>query len=91
LWIGTGGRDVAALVLPVLKPKTYLPVHWDGLWRPFKAGVETPYSDPDLAALLAAADVRLAPPAQYMDKWRLDRAGLHAVDNSAMKRKLGFH
>jgi hypothetical protein len=91
LWIGTAGRDVAALVLPVLKPKAYLPVHWDGLWRPFKAGVEAPFADPDLAASLAAAGVKLVAPAQYMDKWRLDHDGVHPLDNSAVKKKLGFH
>jgi L-ascorbate metabolism protein UlaG (beta-lactamase superfamily) len=91
LWIATGGADVAALVLPVLKPKAYLPVHWDGLWRPFKAGVETPFSDPGLAAALAAANVELVAPGQYMDKWRLDRSGMHALDNADIKRKLGFH
>ncbi|HZL92863.1 MAG TPA: hypothetical protein VFB99_04435, partial [Vicinamibacterales bacterium] len=30
LWIGTGGEAIARLVLPALKPKAYLPVHWDG-------------------------------------------------------------
>jgi len=75
LWIATGGVEVARLVLPVLQPKAYLPVHWDGLWRPFKAGVEAPFSDPDLATALAAANVRLVAPAQYMDEWRLDRSG----------------
>jgi L-ascorbate metabolism protein UlaG (beta-lactamase superfamily) len=91
LWIGTGGRDVAALVLPVLNPKAYLPVHWDGLWRPFKAGVEAPFSDPELAALLATAGVKLVAPAQYMDKWRLDHDGMHPLDNTAIKSRLGFH
>ena len=91
LWIGTGGRDVAALVLPVLKPKAYLPVHWDGLWRPFKAGVEAPFSDPDLAATLTEAGVKLVAPVQYMDKWRLDHAGVHTLDNPVVKKKLGFH
>jgi len=66
-------------------------VHWDGLWRPFKAGVEAPFSDPDLATALAAANVRLVAPAQYMDEWRLDRSGLRPLDNSVIKRKLGFH
>jgi hypothetical protein len=42
LWIATGGRDVAALVLPVLHPKAYLPVHWDGLFGAFKAGPRNP-------------------------------------------------
>jgi hypothetical protein len=41
--------------------------------------------------LLANAGVRLITPVQYMDKWRLDAHGVHAVDNSAIKRKLGFN
>jgi L-ascorbate metabolism protein UlaG (beta-lactamase superfamily) len=91
LWIATGGRDMAALVLPVLKPSAYLPVHWDGLFGAFKAGPAKPYDDPDLAAMLAGAGVRLIAPAQYMDKWRLDAQGIRALDNSAVKRKLGFN
>lgn len=90
LWIGTGGAPVAALVLPVLKPKAYLPVHWDGLYGAFEAGVPQPYSDPPLEAALAAAGVTLIKPAQYMDKWRLDRSGVHAIPNDAVKRALGF-
>jgi hypothetical protein len=90
LWIATGGRDVAALVLPVLKPRAYLPVHWDGLFGAFKAGVPQPFSDPDLEKLLSGAGVRLIVPTQYMDKWRLDRAGVRSVDNAAVKLKLGF-
>jgi hypothetical protein len=91
LWIATGGRDLAALVLPVLKPAAYLPVHWDGLFGPFKAGPSQPFDDPELARLLADAGVHLIIPVQYMDKWRLDTEGIRALDNSAVKRKLGFN
>ncbi|MEJ0085595.1 MAG: hypothetical protein WDO72_07935 [Pseudomonadota bacterium] len=91
LWIATGGVDVANLVLPVLRPAAYLPVHWDGLFGAFKAGPPAPYSDEPLETLLAAAGVELIRPVQYMDKWRLDRAGIHALDNAAVKRALGFH
>jgi L-ascorbate metabolism protein UlaG (beta-lactamase superfamily) len=91
LWIGTGGRDVAALVLPVLEPRAYLPVHWDGLFRPFKAGVEAQFSDPELAKALADSGVRLIAPTQYMDRWRLDRNGVHPLDNARVKHALGFH
>jgi hypothetical protein len=90
LWIGTANTDLAALVLPVLKPKAYLPVHWDGLWRPFKDGVGAPWSDPDLERALVAAGVNLVVPSQYMDKWRLDRSGVHPLDNSRIKKALGF-
>ncbi len=91
LWIATGGVDVANLVLPVLKPKAYLPVHWDGLYGAFKAGPPQPWADEPLAQLLAAAGIELVKPTQYMDKWRLDRAGVRTLDNSAVKSKLGFH
>ncbi len=30
-------------------------------------------------------------PVQYMDRWRLDRNGVQALDNHAVKQKLGFH
>jgi hypothetical protein len=91
LWIATGGVEVANLVLPVLKPRAYLPVHWDGLYGAFKAGPPAPWSDGPLEGLLAAAGIKLIKPAQYMDKWRLDRAGIHGVDNSGVKHTLGLH
>jgi L-ascorbate metabolism protein UlaG (beta-lactamase superfamily) len=90
LWIGTGGVGVANVLLPVLRPKAYLPVHWDGLYGAFEAGVPAPYSDPPLERALTAAGVTLVKPAQYMDKWRLDRSGIRPVPNTAVKAALGF-
>jgi L-ascorbate metabolism protein UlaG (beta-lactamase superfamily) len=90
LWIGSRGVAVAQLVIPVLKPKAYLPVHWDGLWGAFDAGVQQPHSDPPLEAFLAQADVRVVKPVQYMDKWRLDRNGIRSVPNTRVKAALGF-
>jgi L-ascorbate metabolism protein UlaG (beta-lactamase superfamily) len=90
LWIGTGGLSIAQLVLPVLKPKAYLPVHWDGLWGAFQKGVAQPYSDPPLQDVLAKSGVQLLKPGQYFDKWRLDRAGVRPLPNDAVKKALGF-
>jgi len=90
LWIGTGGAEVATLVLPVLRPSAYLPVHWDGLFGPFKSGPPNPYSDAALEKLLAESGVRLIRPMQYMDKWRLDGKGMHALDNRTVKSRLGL-
>jgi len=90
LWIGTGGLAVAKLVAPVLAPKAYLPVHWDGLWGAFEAGVPMRYSDPQLEAFLVERKVMLIRPLQYMDKWRLDRSGIRSIPNTAMKDALGF-
>jgi hypothetical protein len=91
LWIATGGRPVAELVLPALRPRAYLPVHWDGLFGAFKAGPAQPYADAALTALLEQSGVRLIVPVQYMDRWRLDRGGIRPIDNAAVKKKLGFN
>ena len=62
LWIGTGGVAVSEMVIPVIRPKTFLPVHWDGLWGAFEAGVAKPFSDSATEAVLAKAGVRLLRP-----------------------------
>jgi hypothetical protein len=90
LWIGTGGVAVARLVAPALKPKAYLPVHWDDFFAPFERGVTAPYSDPELEAFLAESHIQLVKPGQYMDKWRLDVDGIAPEPNEAVKRALGF-
>jgi L-ascorbate metabolism protein UlaG (beta-lactamase superfamily) len=90
LWIGSGGAAVARLVIPVLKPKAFIPVHWDGLWGSFEAGVVKPYADPVLEELFRSSNTTLVRPLQYMDKWRLDRNGVRAVANTEVKKALGF-
>ncbi len=90
LWIAGGGAPLARLVLPVLRPKAYLPVHWDDFYSPLEAGVSKPYADPALESLLDSAHVTLVRPTQYLDRWRLDRDGVRAVANDAQKRALGL-
>jgi len=90
LWIGSGGAAVARLVLPVLHPKAFLPVHWDGLWGAFEAGVPRRYADAPLEKILSDASVALVRPRQYMDKWRLDASGIQPVLNQKIQQALGF-
>lgn len=90
LWIATGGAEVAELVLPVIRPKNYLPVHWDGLFGAFKAGPPRPFFDPRLNMVLGQNGTNLIVPRQYMDSWRLDASGMHERDNTAVKGRLGF-
>lgn len=90
LWIGTGGAEIASMLLPVLRPSAYLPVHWDGLYGAFKAGPPAPFADAALERMLATAGVSLIKPTQYMDKWRLDGSGVHELDNRKVKSALGF-
>jgi hypothetical protein len=76
--------------VPVLKPRAYLPIHWDGLWGVFEAGAPQPYSDPPLEEFLRSSSVTLVKPVQYFDKWRLDRKGVRPLANDAIKKALGF-
>jgi hypothetical protein len=90
LWIGAGGRPIVQLVLPVLKPKAFLPVHFDGLYGAFWAGLAQPFKDDALEQALSEAGVKLVRPAQYMDKWRLDRNGVTPLENARVKQALGL-
>ena len=90
LWIGTGGLPIAQLVVPVLKPKAYLPAHWDGLWGAFDAGVPRAFSDPTLEAFLQQSGVQMVKPLQYIDRWRLDRTGIRSNPNASVKGALGL-
>ena len=91
LWIGSSAEPVAKMVVPILRPKAFLPVHWDGLWGKFEAGVPKPYADSTVEAFLDAAGVNVVKPVQYMDKWRLDRAGVRTIANTDVKKALGFN
>jgi hypothetical protein len=90
LWIGTGGAAVARILVPLLKPRAYIPVHWDDFFAPFEHGVAKPYSDPELEAFLIESGVKLIKPEQYMDKWRLGIDGITAEANDPVKAALGL-
>ncbi len=90
LWIGTQGAPIAQLVAPIIKPKAYIPHHWDGLFNPFLPGLPFRYADPALETYLTAQDIRLLPEHQYMDAYRLDVNGIRPVSNHRIKRELGF-
>jgi hypothetical protein len=89
-WIGTGGKPVAEMVVPVIRPRTYIPNHWDGLFNSFWAGMPYPYKDDALRAYLASQKVGLIAQKQYFDKYILTRDGVQTDANLEVKRKLGF-
>ena len=90
LWIGSANAAAARVLMPILSPKAYLPVHWDGLYGAFEAGAPRPYADAPLESALAEAKVLLLRPVQYMDKWRLDRDEVRPIPNDQVKHALGF-
>jgi L-ascorbate metabolism protein UlaG (beta-lactamase superfamily) len=89
-WIGTGGKAVAELVVPVIRPKVYIPNHWDGLFNSFWAGMPFPFKDDALKAYLDSQGIALMPQGQYFDTYRLDSRGVSMTPNHSVKQKLGF-
>jgi hypothetical protein len=90
LWIGTGGAPLAKLIVPVIRPKFYVPNHWDGLFNPFWPGMPFPFKDDTLKAYLEAEKIAIMPQQQYFDSYRLDARGVSAKPNGDVKKKLGF-
>src|SRR5690349_18690108 len=89
-WIGTGGKPVAELVVPVIHPKAYIPNHWDGLFNSFWQGLPYPFKDDALKAYLDAQKIPMLAQKQYFDTFVLSRGGIEARDNAEVKSKLGF-
>ena len=90
VWIGTGGAPLAKLIVPVIRPKAYLPSHWDGLFNPFWPGMPYPFKDDALKTYLEQEKVALMPQSQYFDSYRLDARGVAPKPNGEVKSKLGF-
>jgi L-ascorbate metabolism protein UlaG (beta-lactamase superfamily) len=90
VWVGTGGKIVAEQVVPVLRPKTYIPSHWDGLFNAFWPGMPYPFKDDALRDYLAAQKVALMPQTQYFDKYVLSAGAVTMDPNRTVKGKLGF-
>jgi len=84
------GAAVAALVVPVLHPRAYIPNHWDGLYSPFLAGLPMPFRDVALTAYLAAQGISLLPQTQYMDGYAITPGGVERLENRELKAALGF-
>lgn len=89
-WIGTGGKPVAEMVVPVIHPKAYLPSHWDGLFNAFWPGIPYPFKDDALRGYLDSQKVSFVPETQYFDKFVLSKAGVTTEVNHDVKSKLGF-
>jgi hypothetical protein len=89
-WIGTGGKPVAELIVPVIHPRAYIPSHWDGLFNPFWKGMPYPFKDEALHAYLDEQKIPMLVQKQYFDTFVLTRNGLAPQPNPEVKARLGF-
>ena len=84
-----GGGELAKLIVPIARPKAYIPVHWDNFYAPFLSRPPT-FRDTAFTTYLGQQKVQQLAPVQVMDKWRLSRSGVQAVSNAAIKQALPF-
>ncbi len=90
LWLGYSNSYQVEQIIPILKPKAFIPQHWDGLWTPFFDGLQRSYSNERLVSVLNEAGIDLFSQSQYMDKYRLEANGITPMPNEKVKEELDF-
>ena len=88
-WFGPafGGASLEPY-LDVLRPRSFVPLHWGGLTSPIEGGIDVPFASPELDAILAARDATLVVPAQYFDRINVGRRGAKRSENRRVKKAL---
>jgi len=84
-----GGGALAKLIVPIVHPKAFIPVHWDNFFAAFLSRPPT-FRDAAFTQYLSEQKIQLLAPVQVMDKWRLSRGGVQAVSNALVKQALPF-
>jgi hypothetical protein len=90
LWIGYKSSYHVEQVIPVLKPRSFIPQHWGGIWSPFFERLKSPYSNDRLTEILMKEGIDLVIQTQFFDKFRLDARGIKTISNKEVQEKLGF-
>ena len=64
-WLGFPNPDHLRQVVPLLRPRAFVPHHWDDFWAPMTEGLAAPFDGVAVRPVLEAAGVPLAPPVAY--------------------------
>ena len=75
VWIGFPGEEHVRQVVATLRPRAFMPHHWDDYWEPIRVGRTSPYPAADVNAALDALGVRALVPATF-ETFRVDTAGI---------------
>lgn len=81
-WIGFGGTAHVRQVAPLLRPRAFLPHHWDDFWVPLTEGTGRPFNAEPLQPVLDPAGVRLVVPSAVFDRFRLTTSGIVPLGNA---------
>jgi hypothetical protein len=87
VWIGFPGEEHVQQVVATLRPRAFLPHHWDDFWEPMLDGLSAPYPAADVNAALDALGVRVFVPA-YFETFRVDTAGMTSEGDPGIGARL---
>jgi L-ascorbate metabolism protein UlaG (beta-lactamase superfamily) len=82
LWIGFGGTDHVRQVVETIRPRTFIPHHWDDFWAGMDDGPGAAFDGDTLAPVLDPAGIRLVVPGAYYDRFRLGPDGSTSTSTS---------
>lgn len=83
LWIGFGGAAHVRQVAETLRPRAFIPHHWDDFWSSMDHGPGATFDPATLAPILDPLGTRITVPAMYYERFRLDTAAGLAPDGAA--------
>jgi L-ascorbate metabolism protein UlaG (beta-lactamase superfamily) len=90
LWLGWAGAAHVRQVVSVLRPRAFIPHHWDDFREPIFLGVRRPYSAPGVTEVLEANDVRSLIPVNYFDRYRLTTRAVLRDGDGGIRAQLGI-
>lgn len=89
VWLGFPSAPHIAQVAGVVRPRAFIPHHWDDFWSPITSGVRQPFTSQAMDAALASMGVRAIVPSNYFDRFRIDSTGVVAEGDAGVRARLG--
>lgn len=89
LWIGFGGAGHVRQVVATLRPRAFVPHHWDDFWTPLADGPGRAFPAGSISPFLEQAGIRMLVPAQFFDQIILTPDSAWIEDGAAVRRSLG--
>ncbi len=89
LWIGYWPPRHVAQVIPILRPRAFIPNHWLGQVF-ILDGLPRPLENPTLSEVLERAGVELLVQPEFGARYRLDATGVREIPSDDLRARLGI-
>ncbi len=89
LWIGFPGAAHVRQVAPLLRPRSFIPQHWDDFWEPTLNGLRPAFSPAAAVDALAELGTTAVIPTNYFERFRVDAGGVTPEGDGGIRARLG--